>query len=424
MIKTVALRLLSAIGLLLFAAAVVYVYHWKAGLIALAVMAVVGVVLAYVLPGELFRFLVRRVVLGLITIWVIVSLVFVLFYVALPDPARQYAGRAATPEEIQNVKIELGLDKPIPTQYVNFINDDLHGNLRTSFVSGHASVNTTIAQAIPVDISLAVGSALLFILLGISVGVLAARHPRSWLDRGATVFVLTGISMPTFILGLLLLLVFYYLLTINHIAIFPPGGTYDPFQLNSGWGSRILLILVVAAVVGLVTYILTRTRWVFFALFGAGIVISVAFGFDWGEDLLWAHDLILPWITLAMITAATYSRLSRSSLLDTLGEDYIRTARAKGLSERRVVYRHALRSALSPIVTQFGIDVATTLGGAIITEQVFSLPGLGFYVVRAISNQDFPLIEGVVLCASVFIVAANILVDAAYALLDPRVRVS
>jgi peptide/nickel transport system permease protein len=125
-----------------------------------------------------------------------------------------------------------------------------------------------------------------------------------------------------------------------------------------------------------------------------------------------------------MITAATYSRLSRSSLLDTLGEDYIRTARAKGLSERRVVYRHALRSALSPIVTQFGIDVATTLGGAIITEQVFSLPGLGFYVVRAISNQDFPLIEGVVLVASVFIVAANILVDAAYALLDPRVRVS
>jgi hypothetical protein len=204
MMKTVALRLLSAIGLLLVSAAVVYVYHWKAGLIALAVIAVVGSVLAYVLPGELFRFLVRRVVLGLITIWVIVSLVFVLFYVALPDPARQYAGRAATPEEIQNVKIELGLDKPIPTQYVNFINDDLHGNLRTSFVSGHASVNTTIAQAIPVDISLAVGSALLFILLGISVGVLAARHPRSWLDRGATVFVLTGISMPTFILGLLL----------------------------------------------------------------------------------------------------------------------------------------------------------------------------------------------------------------------------
>ena len=178
-------------------------------------------------------------------------------------------------------------------------------------------MTTIIAQAVPIDISLAAGAAVIWMLLGISVGVLAARRPRSVWDRGATVFVLTGVSMPTFILGLLLLYVLYYLLTIHGIAIFPKPGSWTPFTQN---------------------------------------------------PLEWAHDLILPWITLALITAATYSRLTRSSLLETLGEDYIRTARAKGLSERRVVYRHALRSSLTPIVTQFGIDLATVLGGAIITE--------------------------------------------------------
>ena len=130
----------------------------------------------------------------------------------------------------------------------------------------------------------------------------------------------------------------------------------------------------------------------------------------------------MPWITLALVTAATYARLSRSSVLETLGEDYVRTARAKGLSERRVVYRHALRSALTPIVTQFGIDLAGALGGAILTETVFGLPGLGFKVIRAIDVQDLPTVQGIVLVAAAFIVVANIIVDALYAVLDPRVR--
>jgi peptide/nickel transport system permease protein len=140
--------------------------------------------------------------------------------------------------------------------------------------------------------------------------------------------------------------------------------------------------------------------------------------------LQWARDLILPWLTLALITAATYARLSRSSLLETLGEDYIRTARAKGLSERRIVYRHALRAAITPIVTQFGIDLATVLGGAIITETVFGLPGLGQNVVSAIGREDLPVIQGIVLVAAAFIVVANIVVDALYAVVDPRVRLS
>jgi peptide/nickel transport system permease protein len=321
------------------------------------------------------RFLIRRVVLGLITLWVIITLVFILYY-ARPgvDPARELAGRAVTPALLAQINKEYGFDQPVIVQYWHYIGRlaPWNFNLGTSN-NNRLPVTTIIAQAVPIDISLAVGSAVIWMILGISVGVLAARRPRSLWDRGATVFVLTGVSMPTFILGLLLLYVFYYLLTIHGIAIFPKPGSYTPFTQN---------------------------------------------------PLEWAHDLILPWITLALITAATYSRLTRSSLLETLGEDYIRTARAKGLSERRVVYRHALRSSLTPIVTQFGIDLATVLGGAIITESIFGLPGLGLAVVQAIQVQNLPVVIGIVLVASFFVVAANIVVDAVYAVLDPRVRVS
>ncbi len=324
----------------------------------------------------MIRFLIRRIVFGLITLWVIITLVFILYYAAPHDPAAQLAGRAVTPTLLQQINREYGFNLPIIVQYWHYLERMVPWpgvfNLGTSNTN-RLPVTTIIAQAVPIDISLAIGSAILWMLLGISVGVLAARRPRSFLDRGATVFVLTGISMPTFILGLLLLYVFYYLLTIHGIAIFPKPGSWTPFTTN---------------------------------------------------PLEWAHDLILPWVTLALITAATYSRLTRSSLLETLGEDYIRTARAKGLSERRVVYRHAMRSSLTPILTQFGIDLATVMGGAIITESIFGLPGLGLTVVQAIQVQNLPVVIGIVLVASFFVVAANIVVDALYAVLDPRVRVS
>ena len=322
------------------------------------------------------RFLIRRILLGILTLWVIITLVFILYYAAPHDPARQLAGRAATPALLEHINKEYGFDQPVVVQYWNYLKRlvPIPGqfNLGTSNTN-RLPVTTIIAQAVPIDISLAAGSAILWMMLGISVGVLAARRPRSLWDRGATVFVLTGISMPTFILGLLRLYVFYYHQTIQGIAIFPKPRSWTPFTQN---------------------------------------------------PLEWARDLILPWITLALITAATYSRLTRSSLLETLGEDYIRTARAKGLSERRVVYRHALRSSLTPIVTQFGIDLATVLGGAIITESIFGLPGLGLAVVQAIEVENLPVVIGIVLVASFFVVAANIVVDAVYAVLDPRVRVS
>ena len=176
--------------------------------------------------------------------------------------------------------------------------------------------------------------------------------------------------MPTFVLGLLLLLVFYYELTIHGINAFPATG-YIPFSQNPAQ---------------------------------------------------WFRALILPWFTLALVSAATYTRLTRGSMLDVMGEDYIRTARAKGLSERRVIFRHSLRAALTPIVTQFGLDVGILLGGAIITETVFGMPGLGYTAVAAIEQQDLPVIIGVVIVASAAVVVANIVVDAFYAVLDPRVR--
>ncbi|MDQ6846921.1 MAG: ABC transporter permease [Candidatus Dormibacteraeota bacterium] len=318
------------------------------------------------------RYLIRRAVFGLITLWIIVTAVFILYFVAPHDPAQTFAGRAATPQLIANVRHELGLDQPILTQYWHFLSRIVRLDFGVSFVN-RLPVTTVILRALPVDISLAIGAAIIWMATGVGIGVLAARRPRSFWDRAATVFVLTGLSMPTFIIGLLLLYVLFYILTLHGIAIFPPAGTYTGFTAN---------------------------------------------------PLQWARDLILPWITLALITAATYSRLTRSSLLETLGEDYIRTARAKGLSERRVVYRHALRSALTPIITQFGIDIATVLGGAIVTEAVFGLPGLGRAVVQSISQQDLPVIQGVVILASGFVIVANIAVDAIYALLDARVRLA
>jgi peptide/nickel transport system permease protein len=318
------------------------------------------------------RFIIRRVLQGIVTLWAIVSLVFVLFFMASPDPARLIAGKAATPTLVASIRVALGLNKPLWQQYLSYLGRLLQGNLGESYKL-HEPVTTLLGQWVQVDISLAVGAAIIWMVMGLSVGILAARRPRSVWDRSATVFVLTGLSTPTFILGLLLLYLFFYILTTNGIKIFPGAGSYAPFLPNPA---------------------------------------------------AWAHDLILPWLTLALITAATYARLSRSSLLEVLGEDYIRTARAKGLSERRIVYRHALRAAITPIVTQFGIDLATVLGGAIITETVFGLPGLGQNVVSAIGREDLPVIQGIVLVAAAFIVLANIVVDAVYAVLDPRVRLS
>jgi peptide/nickel transport system permease protein len=315
------------------------------------------------------RFLLRRAAFGALVLWLISVAVFVLFFVAPHDPARTIAGRQATPETVALVRHRLGLDRPVLQQYGHFLARLVHGDLGYSYYNSEP-VRSLIAGRLPVTVSLAIGGAVLWLILGVGIGVLAARRPRSLVDRGATVFVLAGLSAPTFLVGLLLLYVLFFRLHLAGVDAFPGGG-YVP---------------------------LTQ------------------------DPVGWAQHLVLPWLTLALVSAATYSRLTRGSLLEVLSEDYIRTARSKGLSERRVVYRHALRSALTPVVTQLGIDVGALLGGAIITENVFGLPGLGQMAVQSVTTQDLPVIVGVVLVAAFFVVLANIVVDLLYAVLDPRVR--
>jgi peptide/nickel transport system permease protein len=319
------------------------------------------------------RFLVRRLLTGLLVVWLISVIVFVLFFVAPHDVAQLLLGKFAAQNQqlVRSVTHQLGLDQPIVVQYGHFVVRALHGDLGYSYYS-HQPVTTLLGQALPVTASLALGAAVIWLVLGVSIGVLSATRPRSLLDRGATLFALTGLSFPTFVLGLLLLFVFFYQLHVAGVDVFPGGG-YVPLTADPGQ---------------------------------------------------WALHLVLPWTTLAVATMATYVRLTRGQLVEVMGEDFIRTARAKGLREGRVIYRHGLRAALIPVVTQFGIDVATLLGGVIVAEQVFGLNGLGRMSVQAVTNADEPVIIAVILLAAVFVVLANIVVDLLYAVLDPRIRLS
>jgi peptide/nickel transport system permease protein len=317
----------------------------------------------------MLRFLIRRTALGAVVLWLISMLVFALFFVAPGDVARTIAGRQATPETVALIQHRLGLDLPIWEQYLGFVGRALRGDLGYDYYH-QVPVTTVIATAAPITLSLVVGAAIMWLALGVFNGVMSAIRPRSFVDRALTVFALFFYSMPSFLLGLLLLYFLYFQLTLAGIAVFPPGG-FEP--LSSGVGP-------------------------------------------------WAQHLILPWLTLALVSAAIYTRLTRGSMLDVLGEDYIRTARSKGISERRVIVRHGLRSALTPVVTQFGIDVGALLGGAVITETVFSLPGIGKASIDALTQQNQPVIIATVLLASTAVVIANIIVDVMYAVLDPRVR--
>jgi peptide/nickel transport system permease protein len=317
----------------------------------------------------MIKLLARRLASGIVVLWVISIAVFALFFIAPHNVARALAGRQATPQTVADVARRLGLNRPILDQYGSFAWNLLHGNLGYSYYNSEP-VTTLIASRIGVTVSLALGGAVLWLAIGITTGVLAATHPRSLIDKGATFFAVFFYSMPTFLLGLILLYFLFFQLHLAGIPIFPGSG-YVSF-LTSPWG--------------------------------------------------WAQHLILPWIAVALTTAATYTRLTRAGMLEVLGEDYIRTARAKGVSERRVTYRHALRAALTSVVTQLGIDVGVLLGGAVVTENIFGLPGLGQLAVQSVTEQDLPVIIGIVMLAAAFVVVCNFIVDMFYAVLDPRVR--
>jgi len=296
--------------------------------------------------------------------------VFLLFFVG-PGPnqvALTFAGRLATAARIAQIKHELYLDQPLYLQYAHWAGNLLQGNLGYDYYKGEAVVSA-ISQAAPETISLVLGAAVLWISYGVFTGVISAVKSRSLLDRGFTASALFFYSMPTFVLGLALIWIFAYKLS--------PVTTFFPFH---GY---------------------------------------VAITTNPGQ---WFEYLILPWLTLALVTSATYTRLTRGSMLDTLGEDYIRTARSKGMPERRVIYRHALRASLTPVVTLAGLDIGTALGGVIITETLFGIPGLGWTVVQAINQQQLSVIMTIVILATAFVVVANLIVDILYAVLDPRVR--
>ncbi|ROO88457.1 peptide/nickel transport system permease protein [Actinocorallia herbida] len=335
----------------------------------------------------MFAFIVRRLV-GAVVMLVIVSMVTFGIFFQLPKLAGQttdqlaasYVGKAPTAEAIADVKERLGLDDPIAVQYGRFVKGIFAGQdysngpsvdhcsapcLGFSFRTNEPVLPTLLDRA-PVTLSLGVGAAIIWLVAGVGVGILSALRRGTAVDRAAMAVALAGVSLPVYFTGLVSMSIFVYTL-----KVWPDGIAYVGFLDNPGQ---------------------------------------------------WAWNLVLPWVTLAFLYAATYARLTRSGMLETLGEDYIRTARAKGLGERTVIVRHALRASLTPIVTIFGLDLGLLLGGAVLTEQTFSLAGLGSLSIDSILSGDLPMVMGVVLLATVFIVLASLIVDILYAVVDPRVR--
>jgi peptide/nickel transport system permease protein len=331
-------------------------------------------------------FIIRRLIATVFLLIVVSMITFAIFFI-IPRLAGQntyqlateYVGRNPTRAAVLQVEAQLGLDKPIYVQYGNFLKGIVAGE---HYNSGTATtycpppcfgysfktqqpVWPQMTSDLPVTISLAVGAAVIWLVGGVAIGVVSALKRGTLFDRFSMGIALAGVSLPIFFTGLISLELFSY-------------------------------------------------KW---AIFPNVQYVSIT-----QNPLLWARNLVLPWTCLAFLYAALYARLTRAGMLETMSEDYIRTARAKGLPERTVIFKHGLRAALTPIVTIFGIDLGLLLGGAIITEYTFSLHGLGLFTILAVQNQDLPEILGVTMLAAFFIVLANLVVDVLYAVVDPRVR--
>jgi peptide/nickel transport system permease protein len=331
-------------------------------------------------------FILRRLVMTVFLLLLVSMITFAIFFLVprlagqtAYQLAAQYVGRNPIPSEIKAVETKLGLDAPLWLQYGRYVKGIVAGVHYSSGTDvsycpfpcfGYSFRNQEpvwpqLVSDAPVTLSLAIGGAILWLIGGVSIGVLSALRRGSIFDRFSMGVALAGVSLPIFFTGLIALEVFSY-----KWPIFPN-----------------------------VTYVSLTTN-----------------------PLLWARNLVLPWVILAFLYAALYARLTRAGMLETMSEDYIRTARAKGLPERTVIVKHGLRAALTPIITIFGMDLGALLGGAVITEHTFSLNGLGQFTILAIDNQDLPEILGVTMLAAFFIIIANLVVDVLYAVVDPRVR--
>ncbi|MGW1781470.1 ABC transporter permease [Streptomyces sp. NPDC002143] len=326
----------------------------------------------------MLRFLARRLLGAAITLLIISAVTFMLFYAVPRDPARLACGKLCTPETLEVIRHNMGITDSLPVQYWHWLVGVFAGRDFASFghcdapCLGYSFVNrepvlATIMDRFPTTVSLALGASVVFLVFGVGTGMLAAVKQGKALDKIASSSSLVASSMQIYFVGTLALYVFVYQL---HILDQP---SYTPLTDNPA---------------------------------------------------AWFNGLLLPWLVLALIFTANYTRMTRSQMVETLSEDYVRTAKAKGLSSRTVFFRFAWRGAMGPIVTIFGIDMGVLLGGAMITEKTFSVQGVGLLAVKSVLTSDLPMLLGIMVITASFVVLANIVVDACYALIDPRIRLA
>jgi peptide/nickel transport system permease protein len=331
----------------------------------------------------MYRYLIRRLLWAGVLFISVTIVSYIIFFLVPAEPARLMAGPQAPPDQVARIRKQMGLDDPVYVQYGRF----LGGMMPVSFDGGphlkapslgrsyatRQPVTEIIKDAAPVTASLVFGGAILWMLIAVPVGILSALRPRSLLDRSAMVFVLIGISAHPVWIGLILIYFVGY-----KAGLTPLGGYCDMINPST----------------------------------------------DCGGPIEWAHSLILPWITFAILFAALYVRMIRANVLEAMNEDYVRTARAKGAPEWLVMRSHVLRNAMLPVVTMLGMDIGVALGGAIFTEAVFGLPGLGRSALQALEGFDLPAVMGIVVFATICVIVFNLFVDLLYAVIDPRIRLS
>src|SRR5262245_13732975 len=337
----------------------------------------------------MIRYVIRRILWAVVLLFAVTLISYIIFFAIPTDPAKLIAGKAARPIDIQRARHFLRLDEPRWYQYGAFVGrlSGIHWDreqntvwnvqfrwpsLGTSFAT-RQDVNAIVGHAAPVTASLVIGGAIVWMMIALPLGILSALRPRSFIDRLTMIFVLVGISAHPVWIGLIFSYVFGYKLGWTPItgycnAINPVGSCGGPAQ--------------------------------------------------------WAYHLILPWITFALLFAALYARMIRANVMETMNEDFVRTARAKGAPESRVMRSHVLRNAMLPVVTMLGMDISVALGGAVFTETVYSLPGLGRTLVMSLDNIDMPIMIGIVVFATVCIIFINLFVDLLYAVIDPRIRLA
>ncbi len=331
----------------------------------------------------MYRYLIRRLLWAGVLFLAVTIVSYIIFFLVPAEPARLMAGPQAPPDQVARIRKQMGLDDPVYQQYGRF----LGGMMPVSFDGGlhlkapslgrsyatRQPVTEIIKDAAPVTASLVFGGAILWMLIAVPIGILSALRPRSLLDRSAMVFVLIGISAHPVWIGLILIYFIGY-----KAGLTPLGGYCDMINPST----------------------------------------------DCGGPVEWAHSLILPWITFAILFAALYVRMIRANVLEAMNEDYVRTARAKGAPEWLVMRAHVLRNAMLPVVTMLGMDIGVALGGAIFTEAVFGLPGLGRSALQALEGFDLPAVMGIVVFATICVIVFNLFVDLLYAVIDPRIRLS